>query len=128
MSDARHPATSAVVLGTAFGYVGRNMVRDYHTNFRSRYTRGLRTIGVARRKARAGVYGSFFLTVTRLSKLFAAPPLPCRRSGCHKPRNDKDGFARRAGRIARRFHADEIGKLPCLDNGGRLSDYVALIP
>lgn len=121
-------ATSAVVLGTAFGNVGRNMVRDYHTNFRSRHTRGLRTIGVARRRARAGVYGSFFSAVTRLSELFAAPLLPCRRSGCHKPRNDKGGFARRARRIARRFRADEIGKLPGLDNGDRLSDYVALIP
>ncbi len=60
--------------------------------------------------------------VTRLAELFPAPPLPYSRSGCHKPRNDKGGFARRAGSIAPRFRADEIGRLPGLDNGGRLSE------
>ena len=84
--------------------------------------------GVACRKARRRFW-PFCSTVTRrLAELFAAPPLPCCRSGCRKPRNDKGGFARRAGRIALRFRADEIGKLPALDNGGRVSDYVALIP
>ena len=36
---------------------------------------------------------------------FAALPCPCDRSDRHKKRNDKGGFARRAGGIVPRFRA-----------------------
>jgi hypothetical protein len=66
--------------------------------------------------------------VTGLSKGFAALLFPCGRSGRHKRRNDKGGFAGRAGGIVPRFRAAGIGKLPGLDNWDRLSGYISLIP